>query len=247
MHYYQFNIGDYTSHTARLSPIEDLAYRRLLDLYYLNERPFNGCSTDVAREIGLSEYQSEVDYVLGKYFPLTDEKWTNKRASKEIRFYQSKIKSAKRAGQASGKARRNKASERPLNDRSVSVEPTNNQQPITNNQQTIKAVAKATRKTGVLPVPIKDIVSKWNRFATLHHLPQTVKITKKIEGQIRQRWNQDMPKVENWDHFFDFIGDSRFLTGRTTPGNGRTQPFRATLDWVTKESNFAKIAAEEYH
>ena len=68
MHYYQFNIGDYASHTSRLSPIEDLAYRRLLDLYYLNEQPLNGCSTDVAREIGLVGHLLSVEYVLSKFF-----------------------------------------------------------------------------------------------------------------------------------------------------------------------------------
>ena len=39
MHYYSFNIGDYASHTRHLTAIEDLAYRRLLDLYYLHEQP----------------------------------------------------------------------------------------------------------------------------------------------------------------------------------------------------------------
>ena len=53
MHYFQFNIGDYASHTSRLTLLEDLAYRRMLDLYYLNEQPLNGCVTDVARELGL--------------------------------------------------------------------------------------------------------------------------------------------------------------------------------------------------
>ena len=64
MHYYQFNIGDYASHTSRLSLMEDLAYRRLLDLYYLNEQPFNECLTDVAREIGMPEHKDEITYIL---------------------------------------------------------------------------------------------------------------------------------------------------------------------------------------
>ena len=68
MHYYQFNIGDYTAHTARLSPMEDLIYRRLLDLYYLNERPFNECCNSVAREIGLVEFSLDVEFILGKLF-----------------------------------------------------------------------------------------------------------------------------------------------------------------------------------
>ncbi len=138
MYYYSFNIGDYASHTSRLSPIEDLAYRRLLDLYYLTERPFNGCSTDVAREVGLTEYQSEVDYVLNKFFPVTDGEWCNSRADKEIAKYHSKKKGQIKAGKASGKARQRKASEQTLNGRSTDVEPTNNQEPITNNQVEIK-------------------------------------------------------------------------------------------------------------
>ena len=85
MHYYQFNIGDYKSHTSGLSIIEDIAYRRLLDTYYLNERPFNGCSKDVAREIGMREYADEVDYVLSKFFTQKGSgDWENKRAKKEI-------------------------------------------------------------------------------------------------------------------------------------------------------------------
>jgi len=87
MHYYQFNIGDYHSHTSRLSNIEDLAYRRLLDLYYLKERPFSGCSTDVAREVGLTNHQEEVDYVLSKYFPECGGEWINNRAEKEIAHF----------------------------------------------------------------------------------------------------------------------------------------------------------------
>ena len=123
MHYYQFNIGDYSSHTARLSPIEDLAYRRLLDGYYLNERPFNGCSTDVAREIGLLDYQSEVDYVLNKFFTNSTGDWTQSRVEQEISAYHGKQKSASKAGKASAKARQAKASEQTFNDRSTNHKP----------------------------------------------------------------------------------------------------------------------------
>ena len=37
MNYYPFHLGDYAARTAHLEPMEDLAYRRLLDLYYLGE------------------------------------------------------------------------------------------------------------------------------------------------------------------------------------------------------------------
>jgi hypothetical protein len=48
MHFYQFHIGDYKSHTHHLSLIEDLAFR-LLDHYYLHEAPIK--QRDIARQM----------------------------------------------------------------------------------------------------------------------------------------------------------------------------------------------------
>ena len=127
MHYYQFNIGDYASHTRHLTAIEDIAYRRLLDLYYLHERPLNSGSASVARQINMREYESEVSSVLEEFFTLTDEGWINVRADKEIFHYRGKIEQASRAGKASA--------ERRFNARSTDVQPTNNHKPITNNQE----------------------------------------------------------------------------------------------------------------
>ena len=39
MIWYKFHLGDYITHTLHLSDAEDLAYRRLLDLYYMSEAP----------------------------------------------------------------------------------------------------------------------------------------------------------------------------------------------------------------
>jgi uncharacterized protein YdaU (DUF1376 family) len=124
MHYFQFNIGDYASHTRHLTVIEDLAYRRLLDLYYLQERPLNSGLTSVARQINMRDYETEVQAVLEEFFDLTDDGWTNFRADKEIAHYKAKVEQASRAGKASA--------ERRSNGRSTDVQPTNNHKPITN-------------------------------------------------------------------------------------------------------------------
>jgi uncharacterized protein YdaU (DUF1376 family) len=147
MHYYQFNIGDYASHTSRLKPIEDLAYRRMLDLYYLNEQPLSLCLSDVARELGLTDYLDEVAYVLNKFFIETESGFSQKRIDLEIKKYKSNHKSKIKAGKASAKARQSKASsvetpiEHPLNtcttndELNINHKPlTNNQEPLTNNQ-----------------------------------------------------------------------------------------------------------------
>lgn len=126
MHYYQFNIGDYASHTRHLTNLEDLAYRRLLDAYYLQEHPLNSGLTSVARQINMREYETEVKAVLEEFFTLTDEGWFHQRVDKEIKHFQTKRQQASNAGKASA--------ERRNNIRSTDVQPTNNHKPITNNQ-----------------------------------------------------------------------------------------------------------------
>ncbi len=39
MNYYPFHLGDYAAHTKHLGLLEDLAYRRMIDLYYTTEKP----------------------------------------------------------------------------------------------------------------------------------------------------------------------------------------------------------------
>ncbi len=158
MHYFQFNIGDYASHTSRLTPLEDLAYRRMLDLYYLNEQPLNGCVTDVARELGLSEHVNEVEYVLSKFFTKTEKGFSQKRIDLEIKKYKSNARNKSKAGKASAKARAAKASskaagvEQVLNTESTHEQLNINHKPITNNQEPITnlidkdIVAKAPKR-----------------------------------------------------------------------------------------------------
>lgn len=120
MNFYAFHVGDYLSHTRHLTPLEDLAYRRMLDWYYLHERPFNGRSTDVARLIGMREQQAEVEAVLAEFFEEVEGRgWVNKRADEEIATYLAKRKLASEAGKRSASSR-NKGG----NGRSTDVQPT---------------------------------------------------------------------------------------------------------------------------
>ena len=84
MHYYQFNIGDYKSHTEHLSEMEDLAYRRLLDWYYLHESPIPRDIAETARQIRMRTHTECIATVLQEYFEETDSGWTHGRADKEI-------------------------------------------------------------------------------------------------------------------------------------------------------------------
>ena len=100
MHYYQFNIGDYVSHTAHLTNDEDLTYRRLLDLYYQTEKSFDIADLPkVTRKVKSNE--ETVMLILHEFFEFNtnDNSWHNKRADSEIKAYQSKADSARKANQ----------------------------------------------------------------------------------------------------------------------------------------------------
>ena len=84
MHYYQFNIGDYKSHTEHLSEMEDLTYRRLLDWYYLHECPIPLDELEVARQIRMRSHSDCIAVVLREYFEHTPDGWMHHRAEKEL-------------------------------------------------------------------------------------------------------------------------------------------------------------------
>ena len=182
MFYYQFNIGDYASHTRNLSLLEDLAYRKLLDEYYLHEHPLNGSITDVARQIGMKEHQDEVGFVLKSFFIDTDDGWVNKRADRQIAQYASKLDQASRAGKASAERRRNGGS--------TDVQLTNNHKPITNNQELLTSTSKTkTIAPSACNRPEGVLESLWEDFVTLRKAkkaPLTASALKGIEREAKK-------------------------------------------------------------
>jgi len=93
-------------------------------------------------------------------------------------------------------------------------------------------------------VPVRQIVDLYHQKLPKH--PSCQKITKAREGAIKQRWREDLPALENWANYFDYIAQSPFLTGKVESTNGRS-PFIATLEWITKASNYTKILEGRYH
>lgn len=109
MNYYPFHIGDYLTHTAHLTPIEDIAYRRLLDLYYQTETALSGDVPRLCRLIRMREYEQEVAAVLDEFFVGQGERWCNARCDAELLRMIDKQAKAKASAEASVNARRTKA------------------------------------------------------------------------------------------------------------------------------------------
>lgn len=206
MHYYSFNIEHYTSHTARLSILEDIAYRRLLDSYYLNERPLNGCTADVAREIGMQDYSKEVEYVLSKFFTKVDDEWVNKRADIEIQFYQKQKKTASKAGKASAKARRIKASEQAFNDRSTTVQPISNHESVISNHESVNTKYELVDSNKEITSKDKTLVEQkpddgveifkyWQAIMNHPRSAYTVQRKKLVNGWLKYYSQEDCRKA----------------------------------------------------
>ena len=186
MHYYSFNIGDYASHTRHLSPIEDLAYRRLLDLYYLHEQPLNERSTTVARLINLRDNQVEVQAILEEFFELVEGTgWINQRADDEIAKYHGKLEAASRAGKASAEKR--------LNARSTDVQLNKKQEPITIKQEPVVKTKPMSPPDGVNP-------AIWADFLVIRKAkkaPVTAAAIAGIEREARKaQWSLEKALVE---------------------------------------------------
>ena len=133
MNYYPFHIGDYISHTSHLSDAEDLAYRRMIDLYYQTEEPFKDVAWVARRIKSTSEI---VKLLLEEFFEFDSDAWRSKRADEEIAKYRLKADSARNANRI--KTEKKSALITELKSELIS-EPnhivTNNQKPITNNQE----------------------------------------------------------------------------------------------------------------
>jgi len=137
MNFYPFHIGDYISHTRHLSDKEDLAYRRMIDLYYQNEVPFAD-ENSVARKI--KSTPKIVLLLLEEFFVLENDGWHNKRADEEINKYKAKSDSARKANEIRWHNKSDKISDLKSDADQIL---TKNHEPITKNH--IISVAKATK------------------------------------------------------------------------------------------------------
>ena len=149
MYYYTFHIGDYRSATAHLTNEEDLAYRRLMDMYYDTELPIPDDLTWVARRIRVSV--DVVKAVLQDMFVLCDEGWENERCAEEIKAYKRMGEGGRRgAAKRWGKGSDNPPITTPLQPQCQPI--TNNQEPITKNQ------SKSIRASALCPQDVDPSV-----------------------------------------------------------------------------------------
>jgi len=167
MHYYQFHIGDYKSHTHHLTVIEDIAYRRLLDHYYLHESPIK--QRDIARQIGMRDHEQEVLSVLNEFFVSTDKGFVSARADGEISKYREMVDAGKRGAAKRWQSPPNSPPITPPNATPIA---TMNQEPITNNHKPKNTVSP--------PEGVTDAV--WQDWKSLRKVKRAAVTQTAIDG-----------------------------------------------------------------
>ena len=256
MHYYQFNIGDYQSHTAHLSEMEDLAYRRLLDWAYLHEAPIPLDIDQISRLIRMRSHSDCIATVLQEFFVRTESGWVSHRVQQEIEAVGTKKEKAR----ASANARWGAKAMRSHSDGNA---------PITHNPLPITQDPSLSIPNGI-DSPSSDEPDQPSRFPKCEHQAvvdlyhQTLPTLPKVEvwnnlraGLLRQRWREvceDLTKkgpvteqviLDWWRDFFVFVGKAPFLVGKTYSKDKR--PFLADLEWIIRPTNFVKIVEGKYH
>jgi uncharacterized protein YdaU (DUF1376 family) len=245
MHYYQFNISDYRAATAYLSNDEDLAYRRLLDMYYDTEEKIPLDTQWVAKRLRLSS--EVIEAVLTDKFKLTETGWQHDRCELVIEQYQAMAEKNRANGRLGGRKKNPVAT-----DSEPIAKPTINHKPITNNH--IKE-SKDSLSAGLPTCPQNAILELWKKH--LPNLPQPRVWDGSRQQALRARWAQAgkpstfSPKGYStqedglawWDSFFAYIAnDTKLAQGFET----KDRVWRPDLVWVVNATNFAKIIDGKY-
>jgi uncharacterized protein YdaU (DUF1376 family) len=239
MHFYQFHIGDYKSHTHHLSLIEDLAFRRLLDHYYLHEAPIK--QRDIARQIGMRDNEQEVLTVLNEFFVSTEKGFVNPRADEEIAKYRKFSEDGKKGAAKRWHKDGNGEAISPPNATPIA---TNNQEPITNNHKPIK------EKATVVATPDGVSQSVWGDFKTLRKAKKAPITQRALDGLIAEAnkagWTLEQALTEccvrGWQAFkAEWVADKPKLVNRfdvattTVPSRSERDPALVKLDEDSKK------------
>ena len=172
MHYYQFHVSDYIHDTAHLSNDEDLAFRRLLDLYYTQEKPIPNKTQEVARRIRMPKSIEAIQIVLEEFFmfDMENDCWRHKRCDETIAAYQLKAERNREIGKLGGRPKANQVVTQTVSKDNP------NQEPITNNQKPIK------EKVAVAPRPDDVSENVWNDWVALRKKKGTTISQTAIDG-----------------------------------------------------------------
>lgn len=170
MHYYPFNVKDYTYDTQHLTLAEHGALRLLIDRIHLIEKPLDSDETNLFRlmRIEKDEDKETVRRMLKEFFTKKKSGWTHKQSEADVRFYKSQSDRGKRGAEA----RWGKESH-------ASALPTNNQETITKNQETKNTLSIEEESF------LKTFKTFWEKYPN-----------KSNEAEAERQWLKTKPPID---------------------------------------------------
>ena len=197
MHYYQFNIGDYAKATRHLTNLEDLAYRRLIELYYDTEKPLENEPKKLARLINMRENIAEIEAVLSDFFVLSEAGFYQSRIESEIEKFHAKADSARVNGKKGGRPKKPKQNPTETQAKPKKTQPVKsanpeksgskaNQEPRTKNQEPITNVLAPLLKIGMSESQAIDCQAIRTKNAKT---AKAAKITERIAGSLANEFD----------------------------------------------------------
>ena len=256
MNYYKRHLGDYANDTRHLSMLEHGAYTLLLDHYYATEKPIPDSLCERIAHATSSTQKKAVYSVLNQFFTKLNGLWFSNKCEEVLLDSFSKSKKAAESAKARWGANQDMRTHSEGNAKAMLAttpllhkpEDQKLSTPLRGVEAGIEDSApehlNGFEKPKANPVPYEKIVDLYHE--SLPMCPKVYKLTKTRKGLLNARWKEDLPSLDEWKNFFDFVGQSKFLTGRATPSPNKP-PFVANLEWLTNPGNFAKIAEENYH
>ena len=208
MHYFQWNIKSYQAATTHLSNEEDLAYRRLIELYYDTEQPIPSAIPVLSRRLRVGI--PVLENVLNEFFVLTENGWKNEYCDTLIHEYHV-FKERQRINGSKG-GRGNKADAKPkkatVKPDKPSAKPTiNHKQETTNHKPETKGKSEdlsshaATTKGTRLP---EDWIlpKAWGEWALAERPELTADDVRKMAESFKDYWlanaNRAIGKKADW-------------------------------------------------
>ena len=102
MHYYKFNIADWSLSTGHLDLEEEAIYFRLINHYYDTQAPIPLETHSVFRRLRLAS-QEKANSILAEFFVKTDKGWEHNRCEKVLKEYRKTAKKNKVNGAKGGR------------------------------------------------------------------------------------------------------------------------------------------------
>lgn len=254
-------VADYRADTMRFTTEQHGAYLLIIMDYWRNGPPPDDDQV-LAQITGLPVARwKKHRAVIAPKFQIADGAWKQKRVEHELVKARAVQEALSQKGKAGAAARWGpKGMPDALPEAQAGAIPEDvprDAPPPSHNPLSTPPGVEAPDGASVPDCPHERIIAMYHEVLPAN--PRVIEWNDTRRGYLRARWRQKAQPngrtqgyatVEQglafWRHFFEWCGQSEFLTGKSDGRPGKP-PFVADLEWLMRPTNFAKVIEGKYH